>query len=38
MCQNGCTAQDLAEQLNFDDIIDALKSKSNLELGGCHHA
>jgi len=31
--QNGCTAQDIAEQLNFDDIIDALKSKSNLELG-----
>jgi hypothetical protein len=31
--QSGCTAQDLAEQLSFDDIIDALKSKTNLELG-----
>jgi hypothetical protein len=33
--QSGCTAQDIAEQLNFDDIIDALKSKTNLELGTC---
>mmetsp|Transcript_16954 Transcript_16954/g.28730 ORF Transcript_16954/g.28730 Transcript_16954/m.28730 type:complete len:250 (-) Transcript_16954:411-1160(-) len=30
--KSGCTAQDLAEQLKFDDIIDSLKSKSNLEL------